>query len=107
MRAYSLAVFVLWVIWPFAMSGQQVTPDTYAPPLLTLERLMQEDPIFNASNLWVLAADPVSFRAALEKQAASGKLLAQIILGEAYIPPNAPFSHSKQPLPTAHKSPHS
>ena len=90
MRTSSLAVVILWVIWPFAMSGQQATPDTYIPPP-TLFRLMQEDPTFNGENLWVLAADPVSFRATLEKQAASGKLLAQILLGEAYLPPECTF----------------
>jgi hypothetical protein len=52
---------------------------------------MEDDPTFNGSNLWVLSADPVSFRATLEKQAASGKLVAQMLLGEAYIPPECTF----------------
>jgi hypothetical protein len=91
MRVSSFVVAVLGVIWPCVMSGQQVAPETYAPPLLTLERLMQEDPTFNGSNLWAVAADPASFRAAIEKQAASGKLLAQIFLGETYIPPECTF----------------
>jgi hypothetical protein len=95
MRSSSLAVVVLLLVWPFAIPfdlfGQEATPNTYAPPLLTLERLMQDDPTFNGLNLWFLAADPVNFRATLEKQAASGKLVAQIFLGEAYIPPECTF----------------
>jgi hypothetical protein len=90
MCAPCLALVSLWVIWSLAMFGQQVTPDTYTPPP-TLFRLMQEDPTFNGQNLWVLAADKVSFRATLEKKASSGKLIAQMILGEAYIPPECTF----------------
>jgi hypothetical protein len=106
MCAPCLALVGLWVIWPLAMFGQQVTPDTYTPPP-TLFRLMQEDPTFNGQNLWVLAADKVSFRATLEMQASSGKLIAQMILGEAYIPPEctflpyktAPADCPQEPLP--------
>ena len=83
-------VIGLWVIGPLAMLGQQVTPDTYTPPP-TLSRLMQKDPTINGQNLWVLVSDRVSFRATLEKQASSGKLIAQMLLGEVYIPPECTF----------------
>jgi hypothetical protein len=90
MRSPSLAVVGILLVWPFALFCQEVTPNAYAPPP-TMERLMQDDSTFNGQNLWVLAADPVSWRATLEKQAASGKLVAQILLGEAYIPPECTF----------------
>jgi hypothetical protein len=90
MRSSSLAVVVLLLVWPFGLLSQEVTPNTYTPPL-TLERMMLDDPTFSGANLWALAADPVNFRATVEKQAASGKLLAQILLGAAYIPPECTF----------------
>jgi hypothetical protein len=58
---------------------------------MTLERLMQEDPTFNGLSLYVLAADPVKLRSVLEEQAASGRLVPQMLLGEAYIPPECTF----------------
>ncbi len=90
MRASSLVVLLIGMIGSFDVFGQQPTPGTYVPPVLT-ERLMQDDPVFNGANLWTLAADPAKFRATLEKQAASGKLLAQILLGVGYIPPECTF----------------
>jgi hypothetical protein len=90
MRWSSLAAVVLLLVWPLAIIGQEVTPNAYAPPP-TLERMMLDDPTFNGSNLWVLAAAPENFRATLAKQAGSGKLLAQMLLGEAYIPPECTF----------------
>lgn len=86
----SLAAVVLLLIWPMAIFDQEVTPDTYAPPP-TLMRLMQDDPTFNGSSLWALAADKANFRATVEQQAASGKLLAQLLLGAMYIPPECTF----------------
>lgn len=91
MRASSVVVVVLWVVWPFAIVGQQAPPDTYAPPLLTLERLMLTDPTFSGLSLWALAADPPTFRATLEKQATSGNLVAQMFLGLAYLPPECTY----------------
>lgn len=106
MCSSSLAEVVLLLVWPFAIFGQEVTPNTYAPPL-TLERMMQYDPTFSGLNLSVLAADPVNFRATIGKQAASGRLVAQMLLGEAYIPPEctylpfktAPADCPQDPLP--------
>lgn len=91
--AFSLVISVtyfqdhrkLWIVL-----GQQVTPDTYTPPP-TLFQLMQEDPAFSGANLLILAADKANFRATLEKQAAAGKLVAQMMLGDAYIPPECTF----------------
>jgi hypothetical protein len=90
MRSSSLAVAALLLVWPFGLLGQEVTPNTYAPPP-TMERMMRDDPTFSGTNLLVLAADRASYRATLEKQAASGKLLAQMLLGVAYIPPECDF----------------
>ena len=106
MRPSSFAVIAFWAIWPFAISSQQPKPDTYVPPP-TLERLMLDDPTFNGPNMWTLAADKEGFRAAVEKQAASGKLLARMFLGEAYIPlectflpfKTAPADCPQDPLP--------
>jgi len=84
-------VVVLAAIWPIAMSAQQATSDSYSPPLLTTERLMEKDPTFNPVNQYKLAADPAKFRATLEQQAASGKLVAEMLLGEMYIPPECTF----------------
>jgi hypothetical protein len=86
--------------------GQEVAPNTYVPPP-TLERMMLDDPTFSGANLWVLAADQANFRATVEKQAASGKLIAQMLLGAAYLPPEctflpfktAPADCPKDPLP--------
>jgi hypothetical protein len=108
MRSSPLAVVVLLLVWPFGLLGQEVTPNTYAPPL-TLERMMLDDPTFSGANLWVLAADKANIRATVEKQAASGKLLAQMLLGVAYIPPEcsflpfktAPADCPKDPLPNS------
>lgn len=86
MRASCFVVVVLWMVWPFAIAGQQAAPGTYAPPLLTLERLMLTDPTFSGLSLWALAADPPTFRATLEKQATAGNLVAQMFLGGMYIP---------------------
>jgi hypothetical protein len=90
MRWPTLAVVVLFLVWPLAISAQEVTQSAYVSPL-TLERMMQDDPTLNGSNLWALASDPVKFRATLEQQAASGKLLAQLFLGAMYIPPECTF----------------
>jgi hypothetical protein len=89
-RALCLAVACLCVPWSLSLFGQQVTPDTYTP-LPTLFQLLQKDPTFGGANLYYLAADKANFRATLEKQAASGNLVAQMMLGEAYIPPECTF----------------
>lgn len=90
MRAPCLAVACLWVPCTLSLFGQQVTPDAYTPPP-TLFQLLQTDPTFGGAKLYYLAADKANLRATLEKQAASGNLVAQMMLGDAYIPPECTF----------------
>jgi len=90
MCAPCLAVACLCVPWPLSLPGQQVTPDAYTPPP-TLFQLLQTDPSFGGAKLSYLAADKANFRATLEKQAASGNLVAQMMLGGTYIPPECTF----------------
>jgi hypothetical protein len=86
MRAWFIAGAVVLSVLCCSGLGQQVGSGAYVPPQLTLERLMQDDPTFSGIGLWTLAADPAEFRATVEKHAAAGKLVAQMLLGEAYIP---------------------
>lgn len=90
MRAPCLAVACIWVPFTLSLLGQQVTPDTYTPPP-TLFQFMQEDPTFSGLNLWILGADKAKFLATVERQASSGQLFAQMMLGEMYIPPECTF----------------
>jgi hypothetical protein len=90
MRWPSLVVAVPLFVWPLNLLGQEVTHSMYIPPP-TLEQMMVDDPTFGGANLWRLAADPPNFRAIVEQQAASGKLVAQMLLGETYIPPECTF----------------
>lgn len=90
MRVPCLAAACLWVLWPPAMFGHEAAPDTYTPPP-TLFQLLQEDPTFGGANGYYLAADKANFLATVERQAASGKLVAQMMLGGAYIPPECIF----------------
>lgn len=107
MRFSSPALIPLLLASHYAALAQQVTQSTYVPPP-TMEQMLLTDPTFGGGNMWILAANPAFFHATLEKQAASGKLLAQMMLGAAYIPPECiylPFKTAPSDCPHDYPAP--
>jgi hypothetical protein len=90
MRANLFAAVVFLSLPPLAAAAQQAATDIYTPPA-TLEHLMQDDPTFNGLSFYALAADPPKLRATVRQQAASGNFVAEMLLGESYIPPECTF----------------
>jgi len=72
------------------------SPGDYKPPALSLDELMQKDTEFQKKEFaFAVSGDKAALRTYVEEQASKGDILAELILGEQFIPPECTFAKGK------------